>query len=171
MKITRLTVIAVTVVTIAADQVAKVIARKSLVPGEHVELVGQFLTATRIENEGAFLGLGESLPPTVRKMLFIGLPFVALIVAMIYLLRSSKLNGLGRLGLALLIGGGLGNLFDRLVYGSVTDFFYMDFGFFHTGIFNVGDMAIMVGVGMLLVSSYVKPKKPEDPRPPSPETA
>ena len=63
------------------------------------------------------------------------------------------------LGLAFIIGGGIGNIFDRIVYGSVTDFFHMDFVIFRTGIFNMADVSVMVGTSLLLVSTFGKKKK------------
>ena len=53
-----------------------------------------------------------------------------------------------------LIGGGLGNIFDRALYGSVTDFLHIDFGLFQTGIFNMADVSVMVGVFTILLYSY-----------------
>ena len=50
------------------------------------------------------------------------------------------------IGLCFVIGGGVGNLFDRMVYGSVTDFLYLKFGVFQTGIFNMADVSIMTGM-------------------------
>jgi signal peptidase II len=147
-------IISVTILALAADQVAKVVARSLLDPTDHIETLGGFLTFLRVENEGAFLGLGSSISPVLRQILFIGLPAVALILAVVYMFRSKNSSRLFQVGLALLVGGGLGNLFDRIVYGSVTDFLFMDFRIFHTGIFNVGDMAIMAGVAMLLIGSW-----------------
>ena len=59
-----------------------------------------------------------------------------------------------RFGICFLIGGGIGNIYDRIVYGSVTDFFHIDFVIFKTGIFNVADMSIMTGIGLLLLQSF-----------------
>ena len=63
-------------------------------------------------------------------------------------------------GLTLLIAGGLGNLIDRLVYGYVTDFLNVGIGSLRTGIFNVADMAIMLGVGLLFFAGDGEGKKP-----------
>ncbi len=51
---------------------------------------------------------------------------------------------------AFIIGGGIGNLYDRILYGSVTDFLHMDFQLFRTGIFNMADVSIMIGVFWLM---------------------
>ena len=58
--------------------------------------------------------------------------------------------------LSFAIGGGIGNIYDRIIHGSVTDFMHIDFGFFETGIFNMADVSIMVGMLLFLVQSYLK---------------
>ena len=55
-----------------------------------------------------------------------------------------------------IIGGGIGNIYDRFVYGSVTDFFHIDFVIFQTGIFNMADVSVMVGMFILLGEFYLK---------------
>jgi signal peptidase II len=61
-------------------------------------------------------------------------------------------------GFCFVIGGGIGNVFDRIVYGSVTDFLHINFGFFQTGIFNLADLSIMTGVFIILLQSLFKRK-------------
>ncbi|HNQ27919.1 MAG TPA: signal peptidase II, partial [Aquaticitalea sp.] len=59
-----------------------------------------------------------------------------------------------------IIGGGIANVYDRIVYGSVTDFFHIDLGgVFKTGIFNVADMSVSFGMILLLVASFRANKK------------
>ena len=59
-----------------------------------------------------------------------------------------------------IIGGGIANVFDRIVLGSVTDFFYIDLGgVFRTGIFNIADMSVTAGMIMLLIASFRSGKK------------
>ena len=61
------------------------------------------------------------------------------------------------IGFSLIIGGGIGNIFDRIVYGSVTDFLYLDFGgIFKTGIFNIADLSVTTGMILILISSFKK---------------
>ena len=63
---------------------------------------------------------------------------------------------MSRLGLACVLGGGIGNLYDRVLYGSVTDFLHIDFGLFQTGIFNLADVSIMVGAFLLAAEMFLK---------------
>jgi signal peptidase II len=60
------------------------------------------------------------------------------------------------IGLCFVIGGGVGNLFDRILYGSVTDFLYVKFGIFQTGIFNMADVSIMAGLFIILLQVFMK---------------
>lgn len=59
------------------------------------------------------------------------------------------------MGISFVIGGGIGNLYDRVLYGSVTDFMHLKFGIFQTGIFNMADVSIMLGM-LIIVSSFVR---------------
>jgi signal peptidase II len=61
-------------------------------------------------------------------------------------------------GFCFIIGGGIGNLFDRIFRGSVTDFLYIKFGIFHTGIFNLADVSIMSGMFIVLIQFFLKRK-------------
>ena len=60
------------------------------------------------------------------------------------------------IGLCFVIGGGVGNLLDRIVYGSVTDFLYLKFGIFQTGIFNMADVSIMTGMFLVFLQFFFK---------------
>jgi signal peptidase II len=63
------------------------------------------------------------------------------------------------LALSFAIGGGIGNIYDRLVHGSVTDFMHINFGLFQTGIFNMADVSIMVGMFIFLAQSYSRQRE------------
>ena len=62
-------------------------------------------------------------------------------------------------GLSFIAGGGIGNIFDRMVYGSVTDMLFIDLQFAHTGIFNVADVSVMIGTGLILLEQFLPKKK------------
>jgi signal peptidase II len=114
------------------------------------------MTLTKIENTGAFLSLGDSLPRVLYKLLMIVLPLIVLIYALYYLLTSNDLTRLLILGISLIIGGGLGNIIDRVMYNSVTDFLYFDFVVFHTGIVNMADISLTAGFFILFYELFVK---------------
>lgn len=72
----------------------------------------------------------------------------------IFLITKYNLKSSTVLGVCFVLGGGIGNVYDRLVHGSVTDFLFIDFGIFHTGIFNMADVSIMIGTFLIVVSMY-----------------
>ena len=60
------------------------------------------------------------------------------------------------MGICFMVGGGIGNIYDRVIYGSVTDFLHIDFVLFQTGVFNLADVSIMIGLFMVIVASYAE---------------
>lgn len=111
---------------------------------------------TRTENTGAFLSLGDSLANPWRFMLLTLMPAAVLLFGLGYIILKTNLPKLMVLGIILVLAGGMGNLYDRIVYHGVTDFMLIKYKWFQTGVFNVADVSIMIGVGLLLVQSFIK---------------
>jgi len=112
-----------------------------------IEWLGGVVRIALVENVGAFLSLGERLPEWVRFAVFVVLIAVGLLAAFLWLLRGASSRPYAEsIGVALIIGGGLGNLIDRLGRGRVVDFLQLRAGALHTGVFNLGDFAIVAGV-------------------------
>lgn len=156
-----LSIILLVAANIGCDQISKNIARENIEDGARTEVIGQMLVLYKVENKGAFLGLGSDLPEWLKSILLLGLPGVVMIGIFVYLLRHPELNKVAVVGLTFIVGGGIGNLYDRILYGEVTDFLYMNFGGpFRTGIFNLADVSVMIGTGLILLDSFKK--KPED---------
>lgn len=155
-NIIRITLILLVItVNIGCDQVSKNMIKRSVLPYETIHVLNDHLTVTRVENSGAFLSAGDSLSKASKRILLTFIPIMAMILGLIYLfLKPVSRNML--LGLCFVIGGGLGNLFDRVFYGSVTDFLYVKFGFFQTGIFNMADVSIMTGMSLILLQFFIK---------------
>ena len=146
----RALLLALMLFVLVADQTTKSVARMSLsrTAPRHYGV----LTLVYTDNRGAFLSLGENFPESVRTIVFDVVVALGLIVATVALFRS-KLHRGDDVALAAIIGGGIGNLIDRLRFsGRVTDFLYLAVGPLHTGVFNIADMAITLGVIWLMVS-------------------
>ena len=110
-----------------------------------------FLTFLYAENSGAMLSMGNSLSESLRAFLLIGVVSIGLIVWTIYLIFKASDKYLLSF-CALIIGGGIGNLLSRIFNnGNVVDFIFIDLGFVSTGVFNVADISIMLGVALLLI--------------------
>ena len=107
------------------------------------------------ENTGAFLGLGTSLPPHLRFLIFTALVGLFLLALLIYLLKSKEMDRLALVALGLVFVGGLSNFIDRaLNEGAVVDFLNLGFGGLRTGIFNLADVYIMVGAFLLIFGQW-----------------
>ncbi len=141
--------------TIGCDRLSKNMVRARLADNEYITVISSFLTVTRIENPGAFLSLGQGLPSPVKTGLLTVLPMVVLVVAFLFVITKKDLPHKTTIGICLIVGGGIGNIYDRLVYGSVTDFLHVDLVIFQTGIFNMADVFIMIGMLLVLLEAYV----------------
>lgn len=154
-----LIIVSVVMINIGCDQVSKAVVRKSVFENERISIAGDYLTLTRIENSGAFLSLGDSWPAPLKIMLLLILPVIVLALSLWLVIRNRNISQVTLVGICFVIGGGIGNIFDRAVYGSVTDFLHMDFYFFQTGIFNLADVSIMLGIFMVLAEHAITKKR------------
>ena len=149
-------ILSIVIINIGCDQVSKKIVRQNVNPYETIHLLSNHLTVTRVENSGAFLSAGDSLPKATKNILLSLLPLIAIAFGLFFILSKKNLSNGMLAGFCFVIGGGIGNIFDRIVHGSVTDFLHINFGFFQTGIFNMADMSIMAGVAVILLQSFFK---------------
>jgi signal peptidase II len=159
----KLAVLGIVLATIGCDRATKRLALEHLSdrPGHHY-LAGT-VRLQFVENRGGFLGLGSDLPERARTSLFVLGTGLLLLGVLAGGLRYGA-RGPAFVGLALLWAGGVSNLFDRVARGSVVDFLNVGVGPLRTGIFNVADVAIMVGCALLLVrgAGEARPNPPPD---------
>ena len=141
--------------SIAFDQISKIWVRNNFESYSEKSIIGDVFTLIKVENTGAFLGMGSELPEIPRVLLLIILPVVVLISITLYTYIDKTLDKLSIIGFSLIIGGGIANIFDRIVFGSVTDFLYINLGgIFKTGIFNIADLSVTTGMILILISSF-----------------
>ncbi len=139
-------------VCIGCDQSTKYTAKHFLEGKETLSYMGDLLRLSYTENTGAFLGLGAGMPENMRHAVFVILVSIFLLGFMLFVIRSKKLSPFTVASSALIIGGGLSNLIDRIInQGAVIDFMDIGVGSLRTGIFNVADVAIMVGMFIFVV--------------------
>jgi signal peptidase II len=125
------------------DQGTKSVVEGSMRLGESITLLPGFLSLTYIKNDGGAFGiLGGN-----QMVLLVG--STVAVVVVLWMLLSGRPSTLTMLGCGLILGGAAGNLLDRLSSGEVTDYIHLSFWY----IFNAADAAIVVGVGLLLVSA------------------
>jgi len=151
----RLTLLSLVMLTcVGCDQAAKAVARDSLA-GRTISLLGGAVRFEYAENTGAFLSLGSTLPSGMRSLLFVGGTGVIVLGLLVAMARGQGGSPSGSLGLALLAGGAVGNLIDRVAYdGAVVDFVSVGLGGLRTGIFNLADVAITSGVILVAMQGW-----------------
>jgi signal peptidase II len=144
------------IIVFLLDQITKKIVTQGMMQHESITVIPDFLNITYIHNRGAVFGLGSSVTSPYLSWGLSILSVVSLAVILVYFLRLNVRNSKMYFGLALVLGGALGNLYDRLSYGYVIDFIDMHWFEHHWPFFNVADMSICIGVGLLLISMSVK---------------
>ena len=144
---------------VACDRVTKNIARDQLMNKPPISLLAGTFVLTYIENDGAFLGSFGGLPNELKAVVLIIIPILACIAALIYIFVSKDLSFVERMLLASVIGGGIGNLIDRIAVGSVTDFMNFGIGQLRTGILNVADMSITFGIIAFFILRMIRDSK------------
>lgn len=140
-------------ILLGLDQATKVLVASRLVPGESIEIVPGVLHFTLVRNTGMAFGLLSGIDIPLKSLLMTLLSLGALAAVVYYALRAPGGSRMTETGLALILGGALGNILDRARLGYVIDFvdvFYRDL---HWPAFNVADSSICVGVGLLLLDS------------------
>jgi signal peptidase II len=151
------------VCTVGCDQTSKHLARSRLSQATLVILSGGLVEFRLAENPGSFLSLGALLPDSVRFVVFTLGVGAGLLALTGYLTSRSRIGLMRFIGLSLVTAGGISNVLDRILHhGLVTDFATVRIGPLHTGVFNVADVLIMIGVGVV-IWSLRKPILPDGP--------
>jgi len=137
---------------VGCDQATKTVAKDHLSSSQPVYVIGDVFLFQYQENPGSFLGLGTNLSHSIRFGLFTVLVGLVLVGALGSVLFSPNMHPVNVIAASLVIGGGVSNLVDRLCNrGMVVDFMNLGIGSVRTGVFNLADIAIMVGGGLVVV--------------------
>ncbi|WP_339748641.1 signal peptidase II [uncultured Rubinisphaera sp.] len=138
------------IMLVIVDQISKIWARFLLLESPPISYLSDTFRLVYAENTGAFLSLGAEAPMYIRFAVMVGLNSVMLIGIGVYLFKARKISPLEQMAFALVLAGGLGNLLDRIFrQGIVIDFLNLGIGSVRTGIFNLADVMISVGILML----------------------
>lgn len=144
---------AMAAVVIVLDRVTKILVLESFAPGETLAVTG-FLNLVLVFNKGAAFSFLAGASGW-QSSFFALIATIASIVIAVLLVRHPG-NRLLALGLALILGGALGNLWDRLQWGHVVDFVDFHVSGWHWPAFNVADSGITVGAVLLIVESFMR---------------
>lgn len=148
---------AITAAVIALDQLTKYMVVQQFRLHESVQVIAGFFDLTYVRNPGAAFGFLAGAQGMWRGIFFITVSIVALAV-IIVLVRQTR-DRLSLIALALIGGGAVGNLIDRMRFGEVVDFIDWYYRTFHWPTFNIADSAISVGVGLLAIEMLFSKKQ------------
>lgn len=131
------------------DQMIKFYLCSKLVLNQSIILIKNFLNITYVHNDGAAFSLFRG-----NRWLLIIIGILALIFFIIYIAKLDSINQIDLFSYSLLLGGILGNLFDRIIYGYVVDYISLNIFGYYFPIFNFADMCIVIGVILMIFSSF-----------------
>jgi len=137
--------------TLVLDRWTKVLIQKRFDLNESIPVIDGFFNITYVRNTGVAFGIFSSISSPAKSVLLSVFTAFAAVVVVTYSVRSPARNRLLQVALGLILGGALGNLYDRLAYGYVVDFLEFYAGSYHWPSFNVADSAISVGVALLAI--------------------
>lgn len=153
-RLKLLLMLAILAPCIGCDQATKTIATRTLADGPPKSFLADTVRLDYALNPGGFLSFGSDFPPSIRTGIFTGFTSCLMLglAAFLFLKRSIPLTLY--ILLVFILAGGIGNLIDRVFNGGlVIDFLNVGIGSFRTGIFNVADVAVMIGaIGAVYVS-------------------
>jgi signal peptidase II len=153
--VTRRVMATIGVVILVLDQLTKLLVRTQIALNDSIEIVPGFLNLVHVRNTGAAFGFLNSVDLGYKQFLMTGIALVALCAIGLYASRVGSREPLARAGMALILGGAVGNLIDRASVGYVVDFVDAYWGNYHFWAFNVADSAITVGAFLLILDMFV----------------
>ena len=142
-------IIILSVLVLIIDQISKLIVVKSLDQNSSIEVIKSFFYLTRTNNTGAAFSILLG-----KRILLIIITILVLIYVFYYLKKNKVTNKLEMLSYSLIIGGSLGNLIDRVIYGYVIDFLSFKIGTYNFPIFNLADTSLTIGVILLIIINW-----------------
>jgi signal peptidase II len=117
----------------------------------HIQIIPRFFRLTHTENTGAAFSLFADSPSHWKTTLLIGFSLIAMVIVSVLLWKQSRLLTATGIALSLILGGAVGNLWDRVASGRVVDFLLFYYRQYQWPVFNLADSAIVVGAGLLVI--------------------
>ncbi len=147
----RLPELWISAMIVVADQLTKALIRSKLALHDSVNVVPGFLDITHVRNTGAAFGMLNDMHFQYKAVVMVLIAVVALVAVGAYAMTLPREQRIARFGLALILGGAVGNLIDRALAGYVVDFVDVYWRGIHFWAFNVADSAISAGVVLMLL--------------------
>ncbi len=142
--------------TYPLDQITKWLVVARFEYGERLVVIPDFFNLTHVRNPGGAFSVFATLPEALRQVFFLGTGMLAIVLLLLFLSRLDHHERLTATAIGSVLGGAIGNLTDRLVYGEVIDF--LDFrlwGGYVWPTFNLADCWIVVGVAILMLETFL----------------
>ena len=149
-------------IVLVLDQWTKHWAEQALQPGISRPVIDGLLNFTLVKNTGVAFGLFAAGSATAGVVALTVLGLAALAVVGVYFYRTPIEDRLLLAALALIMGGAVGNLADRIAPGGVTDFIDFYYGSYHWHTFNIADTAISVGIGLMILEIFRPERAPAE---------
>jgi signal peptidase II len=141
----------IALLVILLDRVTKLAVEKNIPLHESIAIIPGFFRLTHVQNRGAAFGLFADSPAEWKVAALVLFSLVALCIVLALLWKNSHTMTSTGVGLALILGGAVGNLWDRILNGQVTDFLLFYIRQYQWPAFNLADSAIVVGAGLLVL--------------------
>lgn len=151
----RIVQVGIAAVVVLLDQATKAMVRNRFELHESVTVIPGFFDLTRVHNTGAAFGFLDPVDFPYKTLALTLFALAALVGLAVYSATLDASQKLTRLGLAFVIGGAAGNLIDRVTAGYVLDFVDLYRGSWHFWAFNIADVAINIGVGLMILDLFV----------------
>src|SRR6476646_898607 len=143
------------------DRITKWAIAQTIPLEDTISIIPRFFRLTHLENTGAAFSLFADSSSPFRTTLLIAFSVAALSVVSVLLWKDRRIFHSGTLALSLILGGAVGNLWDRIANGKVTDFLDFYIGIHHWPPFNIADSAIVVGALLLFMRMLRKDHRPQ----------
>jgi signal peptidase II len=160
--------LAVSLAVLFLDQWSKGLVTRTMEVHQSKTIISDVVDLTYVRNTGAAFGLFASVDSSVKAILLNSIAVIVFLIVSAYALRSSHKSVRLQVGLALILGGAVGNLLDRVRFGYVVDFLDFSVSGHHWPAFNVADSAICVGVGLLFLDMLGSDDAPAERPTPAP---
>src|ERR1700681_2565137 len=147
----RMMYLLIALIVVLLDRWSKHVVAQRISLYSHIQIIPGFFRLTHTENTGAAFSLFADSPAPWKTSLLIGFSLIALLVVSVLLWKNHHAHIATGVGLSLIMGGALGNLWDRLTRGRVVDFLLVYVKQYQWPVFNLADSGIVVGAGLLII--------------------
>ena len=138
-----------TLIFIAIDICSKLVVNKYLSINESIKIINNFINITHVRNTGVAWSLFNN-----QTILVLIVSIIVIIGIILYIKNNKPTNNVEKLSYSLILGGAIGNLIERLIYGYVTDFIDIKIFNYNYPIFNLADTFIVIGVIFLIIITW-----------------